>query len=82
MKLAIHGGGYTQTVENAKSAQVISTPRTITSHGKDGLRIPKAAVQKLRAELTQVYPELAKKPFAATRLCWCVCTVRCAEFAR
>ncbi|OJT01951.1 L-pipecolate oxidase [Trametes pubescens] len=70
VKLAIHGGGYTQTVENAKSAQVISTPRTITSHGKDGLRIPKAAAQKLRAELAQVYPELAKKPFAATRLCW------------
>ncbi|KAI0629034.1 FAD dependent oxidoreductase [Trametes polyzona] len=70
VKLAIHDGGYTQTVTNPKSGEPVSTPRTVLSHGDDGLRIPKAALQKLRTELAQVYPELAKKTFAATRLCW------------
>ena len=70
MKLAIHDGGYTQPRKCARTEDVVSTPRTVLSHGADGLRIPKAALQKLRAELHQVYPELAKKPFAGTRLCW------------
>ncbi|KAI0332963.1 FAD dependent oxidoreductase [Cubamyces sp. BRFM 1775] len=70
VKLAIHDGGYTQPRKCAKTEDVVSTPRTVLSHGADGLRIPKASLQKLRAELHQVYPELAKKPFAGTRLCW------------
>ncbi|KAI0365586.1 FAD dependent oxidoreductase [Pilatotrama ljubarskyi] len=70
VKLAIHDGGYTQTVKNPKSGEPVSSPRTVLSHGNDGLRIPKTALQKLRAELSQVYPDLAKKPFAGTRLCW------------
>ncbi|KAI8973989.1 FAD dependent oxidoreductase [Trametes punicea] len=69
IKLAIHDGGYTQFIKNAKSDSLVSTPRTILSHGADGLRIPKTSLQKLRAELAQVYPELAKKPTAGTRLC-------------
>ncbi|KAF8908027.1 FAD dependent oxidoreductase [Mucidula mucida] len=39
-------------------------------HGEDGLRIPKADVQALRNNFKKVYPELAKKPFVRTRLCW------------
>ncbi|KAL7277840.1 hypothetical protein ACG7TL_008785 [Trametes sanguinea] len=70
MKLAIHDCGYTQPVKSDKSASPVSTPRTVLSHGPDGLRVPKASLHKLRSELAQVYPELAKKPFAGTRLCW------------
>ncbi|KAH9856011.1 FAD dependent oxidoreductase [Lenzites betulinus] len=70
VKMAIHDGGYTQTLEDTKSGKPVSTPRTIVSHGREGLRIPKPALQKLRSELAQVYPELAKKPFVSTRLCW------------
>ncbi|CDO77050.1 hypothetical protein BN946_scf184403.g25 [Trametes cinnabarina] len=70
VKLAIHDCGYTQPLKSRKADTTVSTPRTVLSHGPDGLRIPKASLQKLRAELAQVYPELAKKPFAATRLCW------------
>ncbi|KAI0359664.1 FAD dependent oxidoreductase [Trametes cingulata] len=70
VKLAIHDGGYTHTVANPKTNEPVSQPRTILSHGRDGLRIPKTALQKLRAELGEVYPDLAKKPFAGMRLCW------------
>ncbi|KAI0665651.1 FAD dependent oxidoreductase [Trametes maxima] len=70
VKMAIHDGGYTRMIQDANSQELVSTPRTITSHGIEGLRIPKAALRKLREELAQVYPELAKKPFATTRLCW------------
>ncbi|KAF8270485.1 FAD dependent oxidoreductase [Lactarius quietus] len=48
----------------------VSTPRTISSHGDDGLRVPQSALRHLRSSLRDVYPELAEKPFAATRLCW------------
>ncbi|KAI0776306.1 FAD dependent oxidoreductase [Trametes elegans] len=70
VKLAIHDGGYTHMLADARTKKPVSTPRTVASHGADGLRIPKAALQKLRTELAQVYPELARKPFAGTRLCW------------
>ncbi len=64
--MAIHSRGYTHTQSD------ISTPRTAISNGEDGLRIPKADVQALRNNFKKVYPELAKKPFVRTRLCWCV----------
>ncbi|KAF9039442.1 FAD dependent oxidoreductase [Hymenopellis radicata] len=64
VKMAIHSRGYTHTQSD------ISTPRTVISNGDDGLRIPKADVQELRACFKKMYPELAKKPFVRTRLCW------------
>lgn len=70
VKLAIHDSGYTH-FPGAGQAD-ISTPRTITSHQSDGLRIPKQKVQELREHLRRFYPELADKPFASTRLCWLV----------
>ncbi|KAI0827898.1 FAD dependent oxidoreductase [Trametes gibbosa] len=70
VKMAIHDGGYTQTLRDTNSGKFVSTPRTTVSHGSEGLRIPKAALRKIRSELAQVYPELAKKPFVTTRLCW------------
>ncbi|EIN06698.1 FAD dependent oxidoreductase [Punctularia strigosozonata HHB-11173 SS5] len=76
VKLAIHSTGFTRTVPTpvpdapTGSQRNISTPRTITSHGNDGLRIPRSSVKALRSFLRQVYPELGKKPFSGTRLCW------------
>jgi sarcosine oxidase/L-pipecolate oxidase len=48
----------------------ISAPRTYSSHGEDGLRIPKAVLTRFRSFLKNLYPELAEKPFIGTRLCW------------
>lgn len=62
--MALHSKGYTHTIKH------ISTPRTLTSDARDGLRIPKAAVKALRANLREVYPDLATKDFSATRFCW------------
>ncbi|KIK69060.1 hypothetical protein GYMLUDRAFT_152711 [Collybiopsis luxurians FD-317 M1] len=64
VKMAIHAPGFTHTVNG------ISTPRTVVTHPKDGLFIPTSYAQQLRDGLAAVYPELAKKPFSSTRLCW------------
>ncbi|CAA7258995.1 unnamed protein product [Cyclocybe aegerita] len=67
VKMAIHCAGYTHFNEANGS---ISTPRTVASDPADGLRIPKSNLQDLRANFRNVYPDLAEKPFVATRLCW------------
>lgn len=67
VKLALHGPGVAHYTTGDTD---VSTPRTISSHGEDGLRVPRSAVRRLRSSLRDVYPELAEKPFAATRLCW------------
>ncbi|KAG6841377.1 hypothetical protein C0991_011717 [Blastosporella zonata] len=64
IKMAMHLAGYTHTKGG------ISTPRTITDSPTSGLAIPKCNVRELRTQLGNVYPELAQKPFSATRLCW------------
>lgn len=66
VKCAIHGNGYLHRASESSP----SAPRTALTDGKDGLRIPKDAVQALREGLRGVYPELAKKAFTGTRLCW------------
>ena len=48
----------------------ISTPRTILSHGEDGLRIPKSKIKEMRQHLRGLFPDLAERPFASTRMCW------------
>ncbi|KAL4079283.1 FAD dependent oxidoreductase [Scleroderma citrinum] len=82
IKTAVHDAGYTHVVipssvsfssENPTSPpRKISTPRTILSHpeGSDGLRVPRTALEILRDNLRILYPELAQKPWAETRLCW------------
>jgi glycine/D-amino acid oxidase-like deaminating enzyme len=67
MKLAMHAAGYTHI---PMTGPPVSTPRTITSHAQDGLRIPKSSARALRHHLREVYPDLAEKPFSGTRLCW------------
>ncbi|KAI1785219.1 FAD dependent oxidoreductase [Ganoderma leucocontextum] len=71
IKCAIHSGGFVQKVKAANSDVLyISTPRTVTSDGDDGLRIPKSALKALRANLVRIYPDIGNKPFYGTRLCW------------
>ncbi|KIM63945.1 hypothetical protein SCLCIDRAFT_116175 [Scleroderma citrinum Foug A] len=64
IKTAVNSAGHTH--------MVVSTPRTILSHpdDSDGLRVPRSALRILRDRLRAVYPELAEKPWADTRLCW------------
>ena len=63
----MHAAGYTHTDEVNGA---ISTPYTVTSDPVRGLLIPKSVVRDLRMHLKNVYPDLAEKPFCATRLCW------------
>ncbi|KAJ2928290.1 hypothetical protein H1R20_g8794, partial [Candolleomyces eurysporus] len=64
VKMAIHSAGYVHPING------ISTPRTSNSDPQDGTAIPRAGLNELREQLRQVYPDLAEKPFSATRLCW------------
>lgn len=66
VKMGIHSNGYL----HQPSASVTSTPRTALTDGEDGLRIPKEMVKMFRDCLKRIYPELGKKPFSGTRLCW------------
>ncbi|KAJ3575067.1 hypothetical protein NP233_g1353 [Leucocoprinus birnbaumii] len=65
-KIAVHAPGFTHFTPNSR----ISTPRTITTDPDNGSAIPKHILQGLRNGLREVFPDLAKKPFSATRLCW------------
>ncbi|KAK7045622.1 hypothetical protein VNI00_007455 [Paramarasmius palmivorus] len=64
MKMAFHRAGYTHKVKG------VSTPRTVSTHPENGLAIPKEVVGDFRNHWKDAYPELAKKPFSSTRLCW------------
>lgn len=66
VKLGYHGNGYL----HQPSSSVASTPRTALTDGEDGLRIPKEMIKLFRDSLKRIYPELSKKPFSGTRLCW------------
>ncbi|KAJ7691752.1 FAD dependent oxidoreductase [Mycena rosella] len=67
IKMSVHSAGYTH---RSGANNNISTPRTIASDPETGLLIPREDVKELRERLREVYPELANKPFVATRLCW------------
>ena len=69
IKFAVHESG----VANYPNPQEkISTPRTVLSHGEDGLRVPKSKIREMRQHLRRLFPDLAEKPFASTRMCWWV----------
>ena len=78
LKIAKHAGGVANFVpisaapDKDAAKHRISTPRTLFSHGEDGLKVPRREAQYVRECLANVYPELAKKPFKSTRLCWFV----------
>ncbi|KAI6111974.1 FAD dependent oxidoreductase [Pisolithus croceorrhizus] len=82
IKIGLHAAGHTHMVtpstfefSSANATGVprkISTPRTILSHpeGSDGLRVPRSVLRAIRDQLKVVYPDLAEKPWAGTRMCW------------
>ncbi|KZT53057.1 FAD dependent oxidoreductase [Calocera cornea HHB12733] len=71
MKMAIHHAGYTNPQESSLPGTApISTPRTVVDGGAPGVAIAKEMVKELRQQFKDVYPELAKKPFNFTRMCW------------
>lgn len=69
IKLAFHDSGVVYHAPG-DTENPVSTPRTVSSHGEDGLRVPQSFLKRLRSALRNTYPELAEKPFTATRLCW------------
>ncbi|KAG8798248.1 hypothetical protein FRC17_007526 [Serendipita sp. 399] len=78
-KIIHHSNGYTNELPlpidnkfnaSAETEFMISTPRTLRSHGTEGTRIPSDLLQYLHAQLEAIYPELAKLPLETTRLCW------------
>lgn len=48
----------------------VSVPRTKLTPGAEDGMIPLEMIEQLRYGLAQYYPELAKKDFVSTRLCW------------
>lgn len=71
VKFAFHHRGYANEQPSLADANTfVSTPRTGHFGGSLDEQIPKASVIALRQALAKVYPALAKKPFAGTRLCW------------
>ncbi|KAF8314956.1 FAD dependent oxidoreductase [Clavulina sp. PMI_390] len=72
MKIAIHHVGYInpKLADKLGVQNLVSTPRTVTSHGAAGNAIPKEMLVKLRQGLRDIYPELGDLPIAGTRLCW------------
>lgn len=68
VKCVIQTAGYTSVLESPVSDEPVSTPTFVSS--KHGSRIPKKMVVALREGLSKVYPDLARKPFCGTRLCW------------
>ncbi|KAG8924606.1 hypothetical protein FRC02_010332 [Tulasnella sp. 418] len=72
LKMAIHDGGYINLIDSSNATNLaISTPRTTSTHGNEGLKIPLLMVERLRKGLRSIYPALGNHPFTSTRLCWC-----------
>ena len=69
--MAIHAAGYTNPTPVSLSSPV-SVPRTKLTPGAEDGMIPLKMLHELRKGLGEVYPELAKKSFISTRLCWYV----------
>ena len=70
VKIVTDSSGYVNYPTEQDCGSQISTPRTLLSHGQDGLSIPQSAADDLRDALRSVYPELADRPFTYTRMCW------------
>lgn len=69
--MAIHGAGVTNSIDvHGGSISKVSVPRTKLTPGAEDGAIPKVMLKQLRDELATTYPELTKKEFIGTRLCW------------
>lgn len=70
-KCALHQRGYVNMEASyADPQQRVSVPLTYAADNPLTRNIPKRDVQTLRAELGRIWPALARKPFASTRMCW------------
>ncbi|PPQ88449.1 hypothetical protein CVT25_011575 [Psilocybe cyanescens] len=67
VKMALHSAGFTHFDD---TNGMISTPRTVVSDPINGLLVPRDSLQDMRMYLGKIYPDLNRKPFTATRLCW------------
>lgn len=73
VKFAFHLRGWTNEQPSLSDAEKqVSVPRTGHFQGKLGENVPKDAIHRLREQLRRVYPDLAKKPFSGSRMCWSV----------
>ncbi|KAK8864583.1 hypothetical protein IAR55_001833 [Kwoniella newhampshirensis] len=72
VKMAIHGAGFINPQEEING---VSVPRTKLTPGAEDGAIPKVMLEKIKKGLSEVYPELRKKDFVMTRLCWYCDTV-------
>lgn len=73
VKVALHHRGYTNPQPSlADPSQQTSLPRTGHFGGTLEENIPLEAVRELKEQLRMVFPDLAKKPFSSTRMCWWV----------
>ncbi|OCF32932.1 sarcosine oxidase [Kwoniella heveanensis BCC8398] len=72
VKMAIHGAGV---INPQPSTNGVSVPRTKLTPGAEDGAIPLEMLKRLRKGMAEVYPELAKKDFVTTRLCWYCDTV-------
>ncbi|KAI0302378.1 FAD dependent oxidoreductase [Multifurca ochricompacta] len=70
IKFGLHNSGVVHYTHGGTEKKIVSTPRTVSSHGDDGLRVPQSSLKRLRSSLRDVYPDLADKAFTSTRLCW------------
>lgn len=71
VKLSKHARGYlNKQVSLADPEAFVSMPRTALFAGNSGEHIPKPALDELRTHLSKIWPRLAEKPFASTRMCW------------
>lgn len=65
IKFAIHQKGYLNPQDGYPSL-----PRTTLTRGFENQRVPETARQHLMTGLKRVYPELAKKEWLTSRICW------------
>ncbi|CAD6565718.1 MAG: hypothetical protein CYPHOPRED_005922 [Cyphobasidiales sp. Tagirdzhanova-0007] len=71
LKVALHLEGYINEQPSlGDKNKVVSLPRTGHFQGSLAEQIPKASVAALRLELGRVWPDLGRKPFQGTRMCW------------
>ncbi|OAA55882.1 FAD dependent oxidoreductase [Niveomyces insectorum RCEF 264] len=82
IKILRRSPGYINTVsvphpEKPEETIEISYPRTVVGHPTD--EIPLEAERALRANLKEIMPPLADRPFDRTKICW-ICTTPTADF--
>lgn len=71
LKIARHAYGYLNPVSGS-NGDIYSTPATHLTHPTAPSLVPQTEQDAMRAALREMvpWPELAERPFSATRLCW------------